>query len=102
MAFKCENGEDFKNIIILSLHKLRENSRSVPKSEVLIHVRPKFRPTVNDGLCKGNSPQHMALYCTVPPFWSPETPIDKHVVLYHISYVYIYIYIHTYIHTYHT
>ena len=29
------------------------------------------------GLCKGISPQSMALYGTVPPFLDPEIPIDK-------------------------
>ena len=29
------------------------------------------------GLWKGISPQHMALYGTVPPFWDPEISIEK-------------------------
>ena len=28
------------------------------------------------GLCKGISPQNMALYGTVPPFYDPEIPIE--------------------------
>ena len=43
---------------------------------------PKLEPPIIykayvSGLCKGISPNHMALYAAVLPFWDPEIPIDN-------------------------
>jgi hypothetical protein len=42
-----------------------------PKSEV-----PTIYKAYFSGLCKGISPENIALYGTVPPFKDPEIPIE--------------------------
>ena len=61
---------------------LRENQKVRDRGPVNGHFRilkwrylPYIRPI--EGLCKGISPQNMALYGTVPPFLDPGIPIDR-------------------------